>query len=508
MQKTVLVIDDSTTIRRLVDSHLATVGYTVVLAATAEEGLQLANEVRPDVILLDHQLPGTTGCEVGKALLENPDLCNIPVVASSTLRKRAYIEYADLSNVIDMLPKPYSTELLETTVANALETGRLIVESQSQGTAVPEVIEAQHDASLSGGFDIFTPRELIDFLNNGEKQGMLEIVLSRSRVWVFVSEGRIQAVTATGIQPADVTATLPESLRDVAPVFKMTLDAHRGQGAEGLVELLNNKVLDPRLLRKLLRHQAAVLLTHVFTEKPAEFRFHACQSAPELCQSLPLDASLVALLVDGMLYCDSDKLPEVTADSRFVRSSKRGQNVDRSGLAASYMRVLSCLAQPVSIGDVRKRMDWDEETTRRVLHGIVLADLAEMQVRSSKQTVFVFESDAEVASQLRNHLVQSTVPRTGKVVRDLLALKLLVRRERFDVVVFSARDKDHVAALAELRRIAPEGTHWVVLTTDELATQVAEFANATVALPLDTELFEAALSATGQTSQPCAVSTT
>mgnify|MGYP006360652099 FL=1 len=53
-QHTVLVIDDSATIRKLVDRHLSAIGYRVVLAANAEEGLQLAAEITPDLVLLDH----------------------------------------------------------------------------------------------------------------------------------------------------------------------------------------------------------------------------------------------------------------------------------------------------------------------------------------------------------------------------------------------------------------------------------------------------------------------
>jgi CheY-like chemotaxis protein len=45
---TVLVIDDSATIRKLVDTHLSPAGYRVVLAPNAEEGLRLAAETIPD----------------------------------------------------------------------------------------------------------------------------------------------------------------------------------------------------------------------------------------------------------------------------------------------------------------------------------------------------------------------------------------------------------------------------------------------------------------------------
>lgn len=127
--QTILVIDDSSTILRLVDTTLSRAGYAVALATGAEEGVRLAEELCPDMILLDHQLPGTTGFNVCQQLLASPRLAKIPIVISSTLRKKAYVEYAELSNVVDMLPKPYTEDLLVTTVANALDTGSLVVES-------------------------------------------------------------------------------------------------------------------------------------------------------------------------------------------------------------------------------------------------------------------------------------------------------------------------------------------------------------------------------------------
>src|SRR5690606_36422661 len=106
--QTILVIDDSATIRELVDNLLSPAGYRVALAPTADDGLRLASEVRPDLILLDHQLPGVTGYDVCRRLAQSPELREIPVVVSSTLRKKAYADYLDLDNVVDMLPKPYS----------------------------------------------------------------------------------------------------------------------------------------------------------------------------------------------------------------------------------------------------------------------------------------------------------------------------------------------------------------------------------------------------------------
>lgn len=86
-ETTILVIDDSATIRKMVDSHLSQEGYRVILAPTAEEGIELVQQIIPDLILLDHQLPGTLGIEVARQLSELPAVAMIPVVVSSTLRK-------------------------------------------------------------------------------------------------------------------------------------------------------------------------------------------------------------------------------------------------------------------------------------------------------------------------------------------------------------------------------------------------------------------------------------
>lgn len=487
-QKTILVIDDSSTIRRLVDGHLGSIGYSVVLAPTAEEGLDLAHEVKPDMILLDHQLPGTTGCEVCRSLVEDEELRKVPVVVSSTLRKRAYIEYSELANVVDMLPKPYSPELLETTVSNALETGTLIVDSQSQGTAVPEVIDQLCDASLSGGFDHFSLREVIDFVNNGVKPGVLEVCFDRFRVWIYVNDGRIQAVTATGINVDQLTRTLPDGIRDLAPVFKTTLSAHQGSSADSLVELLNNNVLDPRLLRRLLRHQAAVLTHRCFHDKPSEFRFHATREAPSLFQSLPLEISLTALLVEGALFCEAQDLPSHDPLSIYARQTVRGQNLDRSGLSPTHMKILTALNQPLSSEALAQLLDWPPEQVRRVLHGLCLAGLIEARVQAAGAQVIAYEPDAELARPLRQAFLEASDSLDGKVVRDALALKLLLRRQQPHVVVFGVKDEAGLQTVQELARQREDteagSGKWLAVADPQYHSQLADLVDVLLQRPL------------------------
>ena len=149
-QPLILVIDDSQTIRKLVECHLSQAGYRVAMAADAEHGLELARTLQPQLILLDHQLPGTTGDEVCRKLLDDEATARIPVVISSAMRNRAYAQYTEFPNVVDQIPKPFTPELLKSGVANALQTGAMVVQAQRTGCAMPEAVGEVHDALLEG----------------------------------------------------------------------------------------------------------------------------------------------------------------------------------------------------------------------------------------------------------------------------------------------------------------------------------------------------------------------
>jgi two-component system cell cycle response regulator DivK len=81
MGRTILVIEDNEQNLYLVTFLLETHGHRVVPARNGEEGIELAGRVRPELILLDIQLPGLDGYAVGQALRGNPALDGVPIVA-------------------------------------------------------------------------------------------------------------------------------------------------------------------------------------------------------------------------------------------------------------------------------------------------------------------------------------------------------------------------------------------------------------------------------------------
>jgi CheY-like chemotaxis protein len=85
MNGTVLLIDDSKFLRRANELAVAKSGYGVLVAADGEEGLRIARERTPDVIVLDLMLPKLPGPQLLRALKQDPHTARIPVIVLSSL---------------------------------------------------------------------------------------------------------------------------------------------------------------------------------------------------------------------------------------------------------------------------------------------------------------------------------------------------------------------------------------------------------------------------------------
>lgn len=81
--KLVLIVEDNEKNLKLVRDILQARGYETVEARSAEDGLRIASERRPHLVLMDIQLPGINGIEALRQLRSNPATHEIPVIAIS-----------------------------------------------------------------------------------------------------------------------------------------------------------------------------------------------------------------------------------------------------------------------------------------------------------------------------------------------------------------------------------------------------------------------------------------
>jgi len=89
-QNSILIIDDDVQLVDTVKTLLESVGYEVSYAYQSERGMELAREIKPDLILLDVMFagpPGPDGIELSRRLHQDPVLKDIPVIILSGIKK-------------------------------------------------------------------------------------------------------------------------------------------------------------------------------------------------------------------------------------------------------------------------------------------------------------------------------------------------------------------------------------------------------------------------------------
>jgi two-component system phosphate regulon response regulator PhoB len=121
----ILVIDDDREAREVLEEQLRRAGHGVQVAATATEGVRLARERRPDVVLLDAELPDMTPAGVCRALEGEMATRGVPVVAMLAVDQQ---EVFAADGVSDSIGKPFSVREIVAHIDATLRRARPTVD--------------------------------------------------------------------------------------------------------------------------------------------------------------------------------------------------------------------------------------------------------------------------------------------------------------------------------------------------------------------------------------------
>jgi DNA-binding response OmpR family regulator len=225
-----LVIDDSPTLLKVVETTLTRAGYRVDTAADGKAGLLLVRQQStvPDLILLDGLIPGTDPAALCRELAADVSLGRVPIIVMAAKRDGDLeARFALATNVVDYISKPFSPDALQAVVshavdgrataagdgvARALEAGEngtgptsatrdAVAEALSRSTAPDATATVLGGYALAGDLAVVSLGEVLTLLQERGQAGILRVVntLTAAQVELVFHDGKIDFAAAVGV---------------------------------------------------------------------------------------------------------------------------------------------------------------------------------------------------------------------------------------------------------------------------------------------------------------------
>ena len=118
--KTILVVEDSRDTRQILAETLWRYGHRVITAVNGEQAVSVARRARPDLIIMDLNMPVMDGLQATRHLRHAPELTRVPIVAITAFDTLGMKEAALEAGCTEYIVKPIDFEQLEKRVASLL----------------------------------------------------------------------------------------------------------------------------------------------------------------------------------------------------------------------------------------------------------------------------------------------------------------------------------------------------------------------------------------------------
>jgi DNA-binding response OmpR family regulator len=145
--KTILVIDDLPENVFMLQDRLENEGYNILTAYDGKSGIEKARSDMPNLILLDIMMPGITGIEVCKILVNDEETKHIPIILVTAKAGAEDTKEGLEAGAFDYIKKPFNRVELLARVQSALklsEANSLLLEAEKKSTFVATVVTANH----------------------------------------------------------------------------------------------------------------------------------------------------------------------------------------------------------------------------------------------------------------------------------------------------------------------------------------------------------------------------
>ncbi len=148
----ILVVDDESIARITIDALLSSNNYEMFFAENGEEGINIANEIKPDIILLDVMMPGMNGFETCRKIRSMNSLAEVPILLVTALDDRESRMAGLQAGADDFITKPYDIFELQVRIQNMtrLNRYRLLTEQRLEMEKLHNEVVIAYDKTIEG----------------------------------------------------------------------------------------------------------------------------------------------------------------------------------------------------------------------------------------------------------------------------------------------------------------------------------------------------------------------
>lgn len=404
----ILDIDDSPTVQRLIEMILTTQGYQVILASDGEEGVAKARAERPAVILVDFVMPKMNGFQVCKALKEDPDFNDTPIILVTSKGDKVGSKFVDVLGITEYFTKPFQPEELLAKIREVIdkkkqpaagatkapERGARETSAPGPGvqaaqgaveSIVKTIVEQALDdfiknvlpqkiqqelakvrpegsAGIQGNLESVPLEEVIQMLGLQRQNGKLVINRNGEVVEVFFRSGFIVFASATRTELGTSTLEMflrkycrlhEDSLQHVLRIAQMT-----SQAIDAI--LIQEKLLTAKAFTECLRRCTESSVYKIMTWKQGAFTFEKA-AAPVF--SNPIQLKVEDLLLEGARRADEwnliqQKIPNFSMV--FEPAIGNTEELATRGMSESDAKVFSLINGRRTVQEIIDQADLSE----------------------------------------------------------------------------------------------------------------------------------------------------